>query len=129
MNAKTTFRVISSLLGAAAGCALFVGSVEAGDRTVTEAYQVKTQDLDLTRPADAKILYVRLQNAAWFVCEQGMRADLRPVDNFKGCYEKALGEGVRATNNPMVTQAYLATHTSQDAAARGIELPRQVAAK
>jgi UrcA family protein len=129
MYTKTAFPRIASFLGAAAGCALFAGNVPARDHIVTESYKVDTQGLDVSRPADAQTLYTRLSNAAWFVCVRGMRADLLPADDRKSCYEKALGDAVRVTNRPLVTQIYLATHTLQEAAAHHIELPEQVAAK
>jgi hypothetical protein len=50
-----------------------------------------------------------------------------PHDKFR-CYQKALGEAVHASNKPLVTQIYLATHTLQEAASHGIE-PAQLVAK
>jgi hypothetical protein len=58
-----------------------------------------------------------------------MRVDLVPFRDPQGCYEKALGNAVRAANLKLLTQVYLATHTLQEAAARGIDVPVQVAAK
>jgi hypothetical protein len=63
------------------------------------------------------------------VCTHGNRVDLVPADNEKRCYEKALGDALRAAKMPLLTQIYLETHTLQDAAARGIEVPAQVASK
>ncbi|HEY1874228.1 MAG TPA: UrcA family protein [Steroidobacteraceae bacterium] len=117
------------MLGTAAACALLAGDVCARDKIATESYKVNTQGLDPSRPADAQTLYTRVSNAAWFVCVRGMRADLPPLDSRKGCYEKALGDAVRAINRPLITQMYLATHTLQEAAAHHIEVPEQVAAK
>ena len=131
MHITTASVRIACLLGVAAGCTLLAGNVSARDKIVTESYKVDTQGLDPSRPADAQTLYTRLSNAAWFVCVRGMRADLLPLpaDDRKGCYEKALGDAVRVTNRPLITQIYLTTHTLQEAAAHGIELPEQVAAK
>jgi hypothetical protein len=36
---------------------------------------------------------------------------------------------IRATHSPLLTQVYLASHTLQEAAARGIDVPIQVAVK
>ncbi len=47
----------------------------------------------------------------------------------EGCYEKALGNAVRSANMPLLTQVYLETHTLREAAARGIDVPVQMAAK
>jgi UrcA family protein len=129
MYTKTGLKSVRTVLGAVAACTLFVGGAAAADHIVPVATQVSTRGLDLSQPADAQTFYTRLQNAAWMVCTRGTRADLLPADDLKGCYEKALGDAVRATNRPMVTQIYLGSHTLQEAAARGIEVPAQVAAK
>ena len=129
MSTKTALKSAPAVLGAVAALTLFAGSVAAKDHIVPVTTQVSSQGLDLTQPADAQTFYHRLQNAAWMVCTRGTRADLLPADDLRGCYEKALGNAVRATNKPMVTQIYLSGHTLQEAAARGIEVPAQVAAK
>ena len=110
-------------------CTLFAGSVAAKDQEFTVAYRVSTQGLDLSQPAGAQELYSRLKHAAEVVCTHGMRVDLKPVADPKGCFEKALADAVRSAHMPLVTQAYLATHTLEQAAARGIDVPVQVAAK
>ncbi|HEY3654999.1 MAG TPA: UrcA family protein, partial [Steroidobacteraceae bacterium] len=91
--------------------------------------QVSTQGLDLSQPAGAHELYTRLQRAAQVVCTHGMRVDLAPSPDPRECYEKALGNAVRAANLKLLTQVYLASHTLQEAAAHGIDVPVQIAAK
>jgi UrcA family protein len=117
------------LLGAALVACIFAGNVAAKDQEFTVAYQVSTQGLDLKEPAGARELYARLKHAAEVVCTHGMRVDLKPVADPKGCYEKALGSAVRSTNSKLVTQIYLQTHTPREAAAFGMDVPAQVAAK
>ena len=130
MYAKVAVTSARLLLGAAtAACALFAGSVAAKDKIVTESVRVSPAGLDLTQPADAQTFYTRLENAAWVVCTRGTRVGLLPVDNQFKCYQNALGDAVHASNEPLVTQIYLATHTLQEAAAHGIDVPAQVAAK
>lgn len=115
------------------GCAAVTGILLTGvpaaakDHNVTIAIHVSTEGLDLSQPADVRTLYTRLKNAAWVACTRGNRADLVPVDDFKGCYEEGLGGAIRSANSPMLTQIYLATHTPQKAAARGIDAPAQIA--
>ena len=116
-----------AILGAALVCALSAGTVSA--KEVTVSVQVSYQGLDLSKPADAKQFYARLKSAAWLVCTRATRADLVPSDDPIRCVEKALGDAVRASKQPLVTQIYLATHTLEEAAAHGIEVPAQVAAK
>lgn len=132
MYTKTGVMSMSAraLLGAATvACALFAGAVAAKDYKVTVALHVSTQGLNLSQPADAQAFYTRLQNAAWVACTRGNRVNLVPVDDVKGCYEKALGGAIGAAKAPTLTQIYLATHTLQEAAAHGIEIPAQVAGR
>jgi UrcA family protein len=122
--------VISAVLGAAAmACTVFAGSVAAQEHKVIVAIHLTTQGLDLSQPTDARTFYTRIKNAAWVACTRGNRVDLLPVDDLKGCYEKALGGAIRSANVPTLTQIYLATHTLQEAAARGIDVPALIAAK
>jgi UrcA family protein len=128
----TQAAVMSSrlVLGAAAvACMLFAGTVAAAGREVTVAIHVSTEGLDISQPAGAQKFYERIKYAARVVCTDGNRVDLEPQSDVAGCYEKALGDAIRSVNMPMLTQVYLATHTLREAAARGIEVPAQMAAK
>jgi UrcA family protein len=115
------------LLGPVLACALFAGTAAADDHNVIVSKQIDTRGLDLNRAADAQMLYTRIRHAADDVCTRGKQVDLLPMDNPTRCYEKALGDAIRAAKLPMLTQIYLTTHTVQEAAARGIEVPSQVA--
>jgi UrcA family protein len=129
MYTETALMRAAAFLGAAAVAGtLFAGSVTAKDQEFTVAYKVSTQGLDLGQPAGAQELYSRLKHAAEVVCTHGMRVDLVPLTDPQGCYERALGDAIRSVNLPLLTQAYLATHTLQEAVARGIDMPAQVAA-
>jgi UrcA family protein len=128
MYIKRVFMSAWPVLAAAIiACAFFAGDVAAKD--VKVSYQVSAQGLDLNQPAGASEFYTRIRRAAQIVCTHGMRVDLAPSADPQGCYEKALGDAVRSAHVPLVTDAYLATHTLQQAAARGIVVPVQVAAK
>jgi UrcA family protein len=115
------------LAAAVVACTLFAGNVAAKD--VTVAIQVSARGLDLRQPAGAQMFYTRLEYAARVVCTHGNRVGLQPSPDPKNCYEKALGDAIRSANMPLLTQVYLATHTLREAAARGIDVPVQVAAK
>src|SRR5215472_6577598 len=110
MNARLTVRCIRTILGSAAACALFAADASAKDHDVTVAIHVSVGGLDLNRPADAHTFYARLQNAASVACTHGNRVDLAPVDDLRGCYEKALAGAVRSARAPMLTQIYLESH-------------------
>lgn len=130
MYSKTgDIRAWSGLVAAVTAVALVAGNAVAHDRTSVESIQISTQGLDLNRAADAQVFYTRLQNAAWVVCTRGLHVALVPVDDQKACVETALGDAIRSAKVPMLTQIYLGTHTLQQAAAHGIKLPDQVAAK
>ena len=130
MYTKTAGMSARSVLGAAAiVCTLFAGNVVAGDHGVTVVIHVSTQGLDLSQPAGAHQFYRRLQQAARVACTHGNRVDLAPALDPAGCYAKALGDAIRSANVPLVTQFYLVTHTLGEAAARGIDVPAQMAAK
>jgi UrcA family protein len=106
---------------------LFAGIAQAKDNTVMVSEPVSAAGLDLGNPADAQTLYRRLRRAADDICNHSMRVDLLPPDDSRGCFEKALGNAVRQTHAPLVTQDYMVNHTLHDASAWGIELPTEVA--
>ncbi|HTT41665.1 MAG TPA: UrcA family protein [Steroidobacteraceae bacterium] len=128
MYTKRSVAIAPALVGVIA-CFLNSGAAAAAEHTVSISKKISSEGLDLSRPADAQTFLTRLEGAAWMLCKRGTRVDLKPVDNFKECYEKTLGDAVRTTNKVSVTQAYLLKHTLQDAASHGIELPAQLAAK
>jgi UrcA family protein len=123
------FNKTTSLITVLVAGVLSVGVAGANDHKVTVAVPVNAQGLDLSQPADAQAFYARLQQAAYVVCTHGNRVDLVPADNEKTCYEKALGNAIRAAKQPMLTQLFLQSHTLQEALARGIQVPAEVAAK
>ena len=129
MYTKTAVMSARSVLGAAAvACTLLAGNVAASDHRITVAIHVSTQGLDLSQPAGAQQFYTRLQHAARVVCTHGNRVDLAPAPDPVACYEKALGDAIRSANVPLLTRVFLETHTLREAAARGIDVPAQVAA-
>lgn len=130
MYTKTTAMGAWPILGAAiTAWTLFAGSVAAKDEAVTVSIQVSTQGLDVSQPRGAQKLYWRLQHAAWVVCTHGNQVGLAPSPDPEGCRDKALAEAIRAANLALLTQVYLASHTIREAAAHGIDVPVQVAAK
>jgi UrcA family protein len=127
----TTNTVRTRLLtcAVAVACAIGAGTAVASDHNVTVAIHVSAQGLHLSRPADARSFYTRIENAAWVACTRGDRVNLVPVDDIDGCYQTALGGAIRSAHAPTLTQIYLTSHTLREAAAFGIEVPAQLAAK
>ena len=128
MNSKTPYTWALWGVAALLGSFSCANALAAG-HVVTDTIQVSTQGLDLNRPSDAQRLYSRLKDASYVLCTRGMRVGLAPVDDYRGCYETTLGNAIRSVKTPMVTQIYLKTHTLQEATARGIAIPAQLAAK
>ena len=126
-NPKAFMGVLPVLGTAIMACTFFAGDVAARD--VEVAYQVSAQGLDLKQPAVAREFYAHLQHAAQIVCTHGMRVDLQTSPDPKGCYERALADAIRSASMPLLTQVYLETHSPREAAAHGIDVPLQVAAK
>lgn len=131
MYTKLAIAGTRSILGvaAAAGMLFACNTAPAKDHNVTVAIHVSTQGFDLNRPTDARTFYARIENAAWIACTRGDRVNLLPVDDLNGCYQKALGGAIRSAHAPLLTHIYLTTHTLGEAAALGIEVPAQMAAK
>jgi UrcA family protein len=133
MYNKTAVIHAWSVLGAAiVACTLFAGDVAAEGSPVIVAIRVSTQGIDLSKPAGARELYHRLKHAAWDVCTRANRVGLAPSPDPEACSEKALGEAILSAHMPLLTQAYLETHSLDQAAAHGIDVtvaPVQVAAK
>ncbi len=120
---------MTAITAAALACTWFSGVAGAADRVIVDSIHVSTDGLDLTRTSDAQRLYMRLKDAAYVLCTRGTRAGLEPVKDYKGCYEKALGNAVRSVRAPLVTQMYLRSHTFEEAVAHGIGGSEQLAAK
>jgi UrcA family protein len=130
MYTKSAVESVWSVLGTAAfACTLFAGNVSAANHEFIVAIKVSTKGVDVSQLAGAQKFYQRLQFAALEVCKPDVRVALEPVADPKGCTEKALGDAIRSANQPLLTQIYLETHTLREAAARGIEVSGQVAAK
>ena len=116
-------------IAAVAACAFLSAPVQAKDRWTTVTIIVSYAGLDISQPAGAHELYSRLQKASGIACSQGHPVDYHPLINYTSCYEQAIGAAVRSAKQPQLTVVYLKTHTPQEAAARGIEIPVLVAEK
>jgi UrcA family protein len=124
LNAKHFF-----CIAAVAACAILAAPVQARERIIRVQLSVSTAGLDLSQPAVAREVYGRLQRAARTVCGNELRLDAQPVTDLTTCYERAIGGAIKSANRPQLTLVYMKTHTLQDAANRGIEVPVMVVAK
>ena len=126
MYSTKALRILSLLVLATNTCTVFCATAAA--REIPVAVHVSSRGLDLSQRSDVRTFYSRLQHAAHIVCTDGDKVALEPLPDPLRCYEQALGAAIRSAKVPLLTQIYLATHTIQEAAALGIEVPEHVAA-
>jgi UrcA family protein len=113
----TKTRVIESVACLATAAALtgLPAWSQAGEPDTSQKMVVSYAGLDLNSPAGARILYSRLLQAAYSVCDYPQRADLRPLLPSNICIRKALGDAVTTVNRTQLTQLYIAHYHSPPA--------------
>lgn len=95
------YTAICCLMGTAALCTALSTSVEAQD---APSKVVRFNDLDITKPAGAKILYDRIKAAAAEVCQPPMsREPLSTVAVHRNCVQKAIDNAVMKVNSDVLT--------------------------
>ena len=94
------YTAISCLMSTAALCSALSTTAEAED---VPSKVVKFNDLDITTPDGAQVLYKRIRAAARDVCERSTGTD--PIMGManKGCIDTAVDRAVRKVNAPMLT--------------------------
>jgi UrcA family protein len=94
------YTAISCLMSTAALCTTLSTTVEAQD---APSKIVKFNDLDITKPDGATVLYQRIRAAARYVCELSTGRDpvMRPA--IKMCIDTAVDNAVKKVNAPMLT--------------------------
>lgn len=70
------------------------------------ALTVHYSDLNLDTPKGAAVLYQRIRNAAGRVCGDLDSRQIERIAAAKACVDQAMLTGVRAVNNPMLTNEY-----------------------
>jgi UrcA family protein len=78
----------------------------AGDSSSTELESLKYSDLNLSKPADAAELYVRIKIASREVCRRFERRDLQSQDLFHQCVQQAIGNAVAKIDRPALYAIY-----------------------
>ena len=76
---------------------------QAGDRGVRQT-TVRYAELDLSKPAGAKVLYRRLENAATRVC--GGRTTVYAPRAYRKCYHTALSDAIIQVNSPLLSEMH-----------------------
>ena len=92
--------------------------IEPASRTVN--VKVKFADLDLGKPEDARILYLRLQTAARRACgpvnisfDRGRVTSTALEHDYKSCVANALADVVARLNHPLVSGIYAEIHKTK----------------
>jgi UrcA family protein len=98
----------SLVLLLSAGSVLGVGVAGTAHAAGTSSMSVSYQDLNPSNPADARVLYARLQRAASAVCHPVPAMDLARHAAFERCYDAALSDAVNQVNAPQVLALYRA---------------------
>jgi UrcA family protein len=96
----TIYTAISCIMGTAALCTTLSTTAKAED---VPHKTVKFNDLDITTPDGAKILYKRIRAAAREVCEVSTGNDPILGTATKDCIEKSVDRAVKGVNAPMLT--------------------------
>ena len=89
--------------------------------TRTVNIKVTFADLDLDKPADARILFSRLEKAAKHACGPMVlspsRHDVTPTaieHDYRACIARAIGDVVARLNAPLVSLAYAESRASTE---------------
>jgi UrcA family protein len=94
------YTAISCLMSTAALCSALSTTAVAQD---VPHKTVKFNDLDITTPDGAKVLYKRIRAAARDVCEVSTGNDPIMRIGTKVCIDKAVDKAVKDVNAPMLT--------------------------
>jgi UrcA family protein len=103
MNTSIRTRIytaISCLMSTAALCTALSTTAEAED---VPSKIVKFNDLDITTPDGAKVLYKRIRAAARDVCDVSTGNDPIMRTATKVCIDQAVDNAVKRVNAPMLT--------------------------
>jgi len=121
---------VGAVVGVVALSSLFAANAAHADAPlITVAIHVNARGLDLTQDEGARKFYRRLEFAAWVACTHADRVALAPVDNPMQCTDQSLARAIRSVSVPALSRIYLETHTLQQAAVAGINVPLAASTK
>ena len=96
---KSILKLRHAVLGALLlSSALAISATPQGERIA-----VHYQDLDLSKPNDAKVLYRRISIAARRVCNPPGTRELAQLAKYSECYEVAVNNAVSSVNQQTLT--------------------------
>jgi UrcA family protein len=97
---------IFCLCGAATLCALQVPASAAD--YAHPSRRVSFADLDISKPAGAKVLYSRIKVAAQQVCVFNASRDLRVAERERACIKETIDDAVKRVNSTALTELHSA---------------------
>lgn len=97
------YTAILSAFGTASMCTLTTAPAGAAEQAVPTK-TVRFDDLDITKPGGAKILYGRIRAAAAEVCRPPMSRELSMMVVERNCVEKAIDNAVMKVNSDVLTE-------------------------
>lgn len=105
MKSITGMNVLAAI-GAAAFATLSMSAAAATTAPDEDrrAQIVRFDDLDVSKPAGAKILYSRIRGAARDVCDYSTNGDWLEREAGHACIEKAIDSAVKKVNTPVLTE-------------------------
>lgn len=105
--------LVTSLALAFALCALQANCLAAAPGDDVPTRSVKYADLNLKRPADAALLYRRIEGAAALVCEPYASRDLARNMRFRQCRSGAIQKAIAEVHAPLLSARYATLAKSQ----------------
>ena len=97
------YTAILSAFGTASMCTLTTAPAGAAEQAVPTK-TVRFNDLDITQPAGAKILYDRIKAAAAEVCRRPLSWELSMMAVDRNCMQKAIDDAVMKVNSDILTE-------------------------
>ena len=98
--------LVTSVALAVALCALQANCLAAAPAGDVRTRSVKYADLNLKRPADAALLYRRIEGAAELVCEPYASRELARNMRFRQCRSSAIHKAIAEVRAPLLTERY-----------------------
>ena len=99
---KRLYTGLSCLLGTVAASGAMSSSARAHEETPISKV-VRFDDLDITKPAGAQVLYRRIQTAAQQICALPVSRTLETVAEERACARTAIDNAVRQVNSEQLT--------------------------
>ncbi|HEY1725432.1 MAG TPA: UrcA family protein [Steroidobacteraceae bacterium] len=111
MSAFTSHLGSRSIAGVAAAAAVLLTGIGIaagvrGNAAQPPSVCVSYGQLDLSRPADAQVLYGRLQQASSKVCDWPAHFEAGAYGRWQHCYDGALRQAVLQVNSPELLVLY-----------------------